>query len=103
MLRLQPQLPYVTAPHANHPCYRLYNVLVLGKGPDSPSVCSYHPALTTMAPEQKKQIMPFGEEELSVRMNTTFMGHTSQRPEQWVHIPQSLNLEVQTQGQPVAG
>lgn len=39
MMRLQPQLPYVTAPHPNHPCYRLYSVLVLGKGPDSPSVC----------------------------------------------------------------
>lgn len=39
VMRLQPQLPYDTAPHPSHPCYRLYNMLVLGKGPDGPSIC----------------------------------------------------------------
>lgn len=34
-----------------------------------------------MTSEQEKQIMPFWEEEPAVRMNTTFMGCSSQRPE----------------------
>lgn len=38
--------------------------------------------------------MPFWEEELAVRMNTTFLGGIRLGPEQWMHIPQ----RVQTQG-----